>query len=620
MRLLPIVASCAVLVTDAWGQNLVDVEIIDGQVKMTSAEDGRVLMDPRGLTLHDGFGTLDVVQPQIEFETFPDGVDIIYTFTNSTEQAKPLGRLKLGIFSIGQDIIYREFRWFGEELTASAEEYAGMSIRYPLSLYSPVHVMHNDEWAVGVSLQYPVLDYQHDVTLSMVSPGGSMANGPGGRGWAVIYKMNHNGTEGDHIKMVYTASLAPGETQTYTVSIRATNKPDEWVRTLLPYRTFFHEQYGGVRYERDPRCMLGFIAAQADCQTEDNPEGWTNPQTLRPDVFCWQPWVDWMFERDNWYRMMMWMPGGTYEYERDTPFDFVRNWESDDNLLTALDPGHGFKQIENAGRNFGLWWSQSVNYSDSPGNLVGFDFENPEHVAAALAELDLAVATGATMIGLDTFTHKKCAMWDQYKWMQFMQQRHPHVKFIVEPITMDFMHTLAPAYFTGHNDLLEIPDTIEELWLFRTPHYLADFLNPGHEIVGAWRYWAYQFFDAEWTPEMAHEHMTEIANCGLAPLLITGRELDLTQSYDARETWHDTVPEDLLYFAPIKQPSEQPRGDVHSECLADMDMNGALTVLDFIAFQAAFEQGDWIADVNNDGSLDVMDFLAFQVLFELGCA
>ncbi len=54
-------------------------------------------------------------------------------------------------------------------------------------------------------------------------------------------------------------------------------------------------------------------------------------------------------------------------------------------------------------------------------------------------------------------------------------------------------------------------------------------------------------------------------------------------------------------------------------CRADMDMDGSLTIFDFLAFQNAFDAGDPIADFDGDGSLTLFDFLAFQNEFDLGC-
>lgn len=54
-------------------------------------------------------------------------------------------------------------------------------------------------------------------------------------------------------------------------------------------------------------------------------------------------------------------------------------------------------------------------------------------------------------------------------------------------------------------------------------------------------------------------------------------------------------------------------------CSADMNGDGALDVLDFVAFQAAFVKGTPDADCDGDGLLTILDFVCFQASFSAGC-
>jgi len=54
-------------------------------------------------------------------------------------------------------------------------------------------------------------------------------------------------------------------------------------------------------------------------------------------------------------------------------------------------------------------------------------------------------------------------------------------------------------------------------------------------------------------------------------------------------------------------------------CDADFNDDDELNVLDFIAFQQAFQNQDPAADINDDGVWNVLDFIAFQAEFEQGC-
>jgi len=54
-------------------------------------------------------------------------------------------------------------------------------------------------------------------------------------------------------------------------------------------------------------------------------------------------------------------------------------------------------------------------------------------------------------------------------------------------------------------------------------------------------------------------------------------------------------------------------------CPADVNDDGELNVLDFVAFQGLFAAGDEAADCNGDGLFNVLDFVCFQGLFAEGC-
>lgn len=54
-------------------------------------------------------------------------------------------------------------------------------------------------------------------------------------------------------------------------------------------------------------------------------------------------------------------------------------------------------------------------------------------------------------------------------------------------------------------------------------------------------------------------------------------------------------------------------------CPPDLDCDGELTIIDFLAFNLFFDRGETKADFDRDGTLDVFDFLAFLNAFLTGC-
>jgi hypothetical protein len=54
-------------------------------------------------------------------------------------------------------------------------------------------------------------------------------------------------------------------------------------------------------------------------------------------------------------------------------------------------------------------------------------------------------------------------------------------------------------------------------------------------------------------------------------------------------------------------------------CEPDLDLDGALTIFDFLTFLNLFDAGDATADFDGDGELTIFDFLAYQDAFDAGC-
>jgi plastocyanin len=54
-------------------------------------------------------------------------------------------------------------------------------------------------------------------------------------------------------------------------------------------------------------------------------------------------------------------------------------------------------------------------------------------------------------------------------------------------------------------------------------------------------------------------------------------------------------------------------------CKADVNGDGVLNILDFVAFQGLFQQADPAADCNEDEVFNILDFVCYQGLFQAGC-
>jgi hypothetical protein len=77
-------------------------------------------------------------------------------------------------------------------------------------------------------------------------------------------------------------------------------------------------------------------------------------------------------------------------------------------------------------------------------------------------------------------------------------------------------------------------------------------------------------------------------------------------------TNHTPDIDDINLLPPVPIAGEE-------DCRADLDLDGVLTIFDFLEFQNLFSSGSTWADFDYDGALTIFDFLAFQNAFDAGC-
>jgi len=470
----------------------VNVAWVNNRIEVRDAETDEVILSPRAQPLHV-VGDSGAIVPVISMQPVHGGFDLLYRFTNDSAEARPLGIISVGIFTLGEEIVANNFRRDGADVRCDFSrepDFVG-PMTYPQMTYSPVGVIRNDRYAIGISLHYPILEYKHDVNWRLWSPtNGSNGTGEGGRGWAMWFKLSNMGTERQGTGLRYSAMLEPGSQREYRVCVRVADHPDDWMRTLLPYREYFHELYGPVQYERDDR-PVALVAAAGEWEiTEDNRYGFL-PQHGRPDRDGFGPFAAKMRSlRRDWDRIMIWKPSGVYQNHDDVglPYQFTTNWLTGDEDGHAM--GDAIEQLSTVpGPDFhmGLWWGHAAvvmtEWNPQPEHIEPFDPDNPDHRQRALAEIDLAAAAGATMVGLDNYMHVNTPQWKLYDWLRVMQERHPQIRFIGETRQPDFMHQIAPTFIRAtRKDLDEPVDRLEDTYQITAPTYLADFLMPGHEI------------------------------------------------------------------------------------------------------------------------------------------
>jgi hypothetical protein len=512
-------------------------------VEIRDTRTGIALLAPTHHKLLDGFDA--GIRAQTTFRNQTHGVDVIVTLTNDATTPQRLGRLQLGIFNLGEQIDYLWSRMNAEMKPASARQHVGQAWMYPTDLYSPVMVMRNTQQAVGVSINYPVLEYKHDVRVAIASPGNWAEQGEAGRGWFLSLEFRNFGNESVYTRMNHEGSMRPGETRTYVVSIRTTDQPGEWIRTLLPYRDYFRGQYGAVRYARETTPVFAYTIADSSLQSSSNPRGFGT--AFRPDLRGFGPFVRHVASR-NWNEVMVWAPTGMYYQNRalNWPFHFASEFVSTPGLDTADSTTDGFPWLVNQGMRVGLWWGRSSSYISSwdASTMVPLNPNDPVHRAAAFAELDAAVGAGATVIGLDTFTPEFVPMHDLLAWLEAMQARHPGVRFVTEPSQCDILHTHAATWYDGWRDIQGTTSDRDQLFPIQGPNVLSDFLNPGSESwVGLGYRPPYTRSFGRPTDAQVIADTREVAEWGFRP--IVSWDMVNPPAVQSAASWEFTLPPDI---------------------------------------------------------------------------
>jgi hypothetical protein len=536
----------------------------------------------------------------------PDGFDVTFTFTNETAIPLRLGSLAVsGIVSPSHSAV----RAFDVASSGGAFVPActtpGLHLAagffYPSSGYSPMQVIHNDPtyaglppvptsptpppavpYTFGVSVAYPALEYQHEIYVASRWWCGSSD-------WRVTVDLNP-----DTGYNMPAANPKDVTTRTYKVFVRVMrNQTGEhqnaWLHTVEPYREYFIEKYGRVGYGRDskPVFVVG-VAQDSACDVVNNPYGFDGRWRLDLDGFS--PLTGWMSSRVavGYDRFMVWAPSGNhcppvYNY----PFRFTSHWEEMAGTAgaAAKAPLIDFA----AAHTVGLWWGNTGSYhahwNPGPGDVAPFDPSNSMHVDAAVAELTGAAGVGARQIGLDTMSI--LPVWIAYPWVRQMQLLYPQFHFVTEAFMCDIMHTIAPSY--------QLP------WNYTVlgPHFLADFLNPGHET------WAHDLLGAN--DAAARARMQQLAAWGYVsasaesqPPLTAGTEP--LSAYNAKDGWLCTTPPELIRQC---NPADIANDDgTLVPPYGPIGVNSGLTSSDFFSFMGGWSLGEAYCDIaNDDGSL-----------------
>ncbi len=554
----PLTRLFALLVTSVGLTSGAQVYTTDPLMLADPMYDGDVpIIQPRGLSLHSPLHYGDALVPTITTSrSGPLSYDITYTFTNTTSSSKPLGRILAGAITLGEHATVYDHAQISDFKDISYDSFTGMGWTYPGTAYSPATVLMNDTHVIGVSLLYPVMEYQHDTLVRVTKLGGVFKGPPESRGWMVAFDLNNVRNTSYYTEIHNEAMLEPGQTQSYTICVRAMKRPDafpgkyesqNWLRVLEPYRDYFRAQFGEVTYERRTKPIYGKQIANESTTNSQNQRGWTIAD-LRPDRVGFAPLVNYLIDNNYAYdNVMLWAPSGLFYRNRDMnyPSLFTAGWLDSERLETATDQ-IGFPAIPRSGIELGLWWGRAAMHMESwdDGVAVPLDPDNAEHMQLVYQQMDLAERAGVTTIGLDAFLHRHMPVWKQKPYLEDLRARYPGIRLATEQLSSDLIHTVAPSSNRGYS-AGDTPRSEEGYHRLDRPHYLADYLNPGHETWAFWRYTEILRADPSQSIDGARlqRDVERLVKNGYTPVIQNVfLQLEDPAAAHAHATWHLTQP------------------------------------------------------------------------------
>ncbi len=413
------------------------------------------------------------ILPRTEVCRIDGGIAVSYTYENRSSLPMQLCSMSLPELDLGPRLTVQDTRYVGGavEMTASSPHWRGT---YPGILYTPAVVVRNEQVAIGISVEYPVLDYKHDIRLRF--------RGEAEGRWIFELGMENSTAHCGFSYLRNAPLLMPGESRSYRVNIVAA-RPDQWISTLSPYREYFSGRYGGPRYSRDGRPIAGLALSSLERQSAENPNGWQPGIDEREGFASAARIIEDRFVNSS-RRVMLWAPTGYSANQlANYPFQFASRWtvpiNGQPNPMSDA-PALLRDMASSPGRTLGLWWGHSANpsknWADDP--VRALRVGDKEGCELWFRELQQAVDAGAREIGLDAFVHHITPVWEQRQLLAEAQSRHPGVRFCIEERTCDIMHTMAATWVDGYR--------IEQIFGLPVPvvterFVVADYLVSGHE-------------------------------------------------------------------------------------------------------------------------------------------
>jgi hypothetical protein len=560
------------------------------------------------LPIRDGFNSNYDGLTELQKAEFADH-EFYFNYDERDMPKMALGSLGTLYANLGDKFaVLQQYRGSGfSDVKARSTNIFNLSNRtYPGDKYSSTFLCLNHEYAIGVSLMWDIENT--DQSFTSFDNCGATSSSKGTlsyvTSWRRLFNIRNPISE---TSSTGTSAywLESGESFTIRLAYKVTrNSRYNHVQTLSPYKEFFNQTYapGEVVYTLDPRPIQGILPPQsAALSFPGNVYGYALG-SLRPDTKGWQPYRDYItaYETDlGIERSLMWAPAGNllinragnYPFLMWTPFydagertvgEFfpskpLPSGVDPEDIVTDSDYPNGtfdpypvqamfdelplMQNLNFEYPSMGYYWGRATQIQRGwdTGDIEYYSANVPDTRARFMREFDfMAQRFRSRLVAMDAYRTSRFGYLEQssepgarrsyggpafeeIELMRAMIQRWPHCKIGTELALPDVFHRLGGVFYFNSTQILT------------QSHFMADYLNPGHESWSGFRYdqrtrnWGGRF---DQTNDQRRYMMKGMAELGWVALNFSNVELN-TGGY---------VPEDFLArdrrFDFIEKPSD----------------------------------------------------------------
>lgn len=430
--------------------------------------------------------------PGINFTT-KNQLEVLNTNTEHYMQTRDLNQIKREgkKFISVSSVIRRDFDGKVNEY----ECHYGASTFTP---YSPVISAKDKNFAIGTSLNYPILKYvdsakdergEHHVLRDKLYP--KMRIYKDSDSWRFSYSFAKSGP--------ISGRIETGKNYKFTIPVRF-SKPKSWLFTLSPYKKYFSTLYPITNPSlKDVKPILGVnFSFYGDSIREKSKRGWAWAlENVDKDGYSYLPLkqvshgLSTMMEQKGYERILFFTFSGVYNTMKspkmysELPFQFITNFEP--NMQKELD--ESLKIYTSKNQKIGFWWGiAGMMPIDDRGELISdnkwlpsddtpFILENPEHKRYAYRQLKVASEHSVDSLTLDAYVRMEEN--SAIEWLKEMKAYDKDIKFVLEQ-QVDFMHTLSAIILQPENLIFDNSDLRYNM--LTQPALFSHYLNPTSEV------------------------------------------------------------------------------------------------------------------------------------------